>query len=409
MDEMQPQRAAVEVLGPWLLNKGDELMLRAVVEWLDGRATPAVSSDLKADGVAGLPAMPRIMWPVDAEDVKHTVKRRSAAAGLSMVKRAVAMPLMSDRSIHERGMVRGRDVAAVFDCSGFAYGDQWNVERVERRTRYFRRVRRRGVKLIMLPQALGPFEKPEVRDAARELFDCFDLIYAREDESLRHVLSCGVSPDKAAACPDISHLLHGVEPSDPDAWAGRVCVVPNARMTDRTDPAVARRYLDFLTLGIEAIYRRGLEPVIVLHETNDDTLLADLLARLDSKPTVIDEDGVTTKGLLQHCYANLGSRYHSLVSSLSQATPTLGTSWAHKYDELFDEYGCTEHLVSPSLDDDALRSKLDGFLAADTNAALRDSLKPRAEAQKAKVEAMWQRVGGLIGGPFLVLGEGASQ
>ena len=112
MDEMQPQRAAVEVLGPWLLNKGDELMLRAVVEWLGERATPVVSSDLKADGVAGLPSMPRILWPVDADDVKHTVKRRSVAAGASMIKRSVVMPLMSDRSLAGRGLVRGRNVVA---------------------------------------------------------------------------------------------------------------------------------------------------------------------------------------------------------------------------------------------------------------------------------------------------------
>ncbi len=398
MPDVTLHHDAVEVLGPWLMNKGDELMLRAIVERLGPRATLAVSTDLKAGGIAGLPAMPRIVWPPDREDVGHTLRRRSVACGLSIVKRAVLLPAAPRPWLRGRGMVAGRDVAALLDASGFAYGDQWNVERIARRTTYFRRVRRHGTKLIMLPQALGPFDKPEVRDAARAMFDQFDLIYAREEASLQHVLACGVSPDRAAACPDISHLLDGVTPPDPDAWATRVCVVPNARMTDRTDLAVAARYLDFLVAAVGAVRRRGLEPVILLHETNDDTLLAALLDRLDDKPRVVDEDGVTTKGILGCAYANLGSRYHSLVSSLGQATPTLGTSWAHKYDELFDEYACPEWLLSPTLDDDALRQRLDAFLSEATNLGLRERLRPRAESQKAKVAAMWERVETLIGG-----------
>ena len=389
---------AVEVLGPWLLNKGDELMLRAVAERLGTRTSIAVSTDLKADGVAGLPGLPRILWPPDGDDVRQAVRRRSIARGLSVLKRSVLLPIVPRAALLERGMCSGRDVRALLDCSGFAYGDQWNPERVVRRTGYFRSVRRRGVKLIMLPQALGPFERPEVREAARDLFDCFDFIFAREDESLQHVLRCGVRPDKAASCPDVSHLLGGIEPADAEAWAGRVAVVPNARMTDRTDPAVAGRYLDFLTLAIDAVRRRGLEPVILLHETNDDSLLAALLDRLAVKPPVVDEDGVTTKGILGCCYANLGSRYHSLVSSLSQATPTLGTSWAHKYDELFKEYGCERWLVSPELDDEALRDRLDTFLAEETHAGLRDRLQKPAASQKQKVREMWERVEAMIGG-----------
>ena len=393
-------RDAVEVLGPWLMNKGDELMLRAVHERLGDRATLAVSTDLKADGIAGLPELPRIAWAPTAQDVRETVAARSLARAASNVKRAVAMPLTPRKLLLRKGLCPGRAVRAMLDCSGFAYGDQWNAERVVRRTRYFADLRRRGVKLVMLPQALGPFEKPDVREATQAMFACFDFVYAREAESLRHVLGCGVPAEKAAAVPDVSHLLTGPAPGPADAaaWAGRVAIVPNARMTDRTDPAVAGRYLDFLALSIAAVRERNLEPVILLHETNDDALLAELLERVPEKPRVVDEDGLTTKGILKCCYANIGSRYHSLVSSLSSATPTLGTSWAHKYDELFEEYGCAELLISPSLDDDDLRERMNAFLWDGTNAALRESLRAPAEAQADKVRAMWDHVEELIGG-----------
>jgi len=92
----------------------------------------------------------------------------------------------------------------------------------------------------------------------------------------------------------------------------------------------------------------------------------------------------------------LGSRYHSLVSSLSQAIPTLGTPWAHKYEALFSEYDCEDCLVTPADQGQELSRKIDNFLAPEKNRKLRNKLQIHAARQKEKVEDMWQRIESII-------------
>ena len=396
VEQLSHQRDALEILGPWVMNKGDELMLRAVVERLSDRFVLAASTDLKVNGQEGLPELPRVRWQPNAADLRTAVRRRSWPECLSVLKRGVALPFTPERVLRSQRMLNGRRIAALLDCSGFAYGDQWSPRRLIARTEYYQRLRQRGVQLIMLPQALGPFSDPEIRPHARHMLKQFDVIFPRETVSAEHVLDLGIDPTKVAACPDVSHLLAGRKPPRPEQWSRRVAIVPNARMLDKTDASVAQRYLDFLVICIERVRAHQLEPCILLHETNDTILLEQLLARLRDKPPVFDEDGVTSKGFLGCCYANLGSRYHSLVSSLCQATPSLGTSWAHKYEALFDEYGCIDCLISPALDDAETAHRLDTFLQPEKNQQLRTLLLQRSIDQSEKVECMWQQVEAMI-------------
>ncbi len=169
-------------------------------------------------------------------------------------------------------------------------------------------------------------------------------------------------------------------------------IVPNANMVEKTEPAVAERYLDFLVLCVERIRAHNLEPCILLHEANDARLLDRLMSHFENPPAVIDEDGAASKGYLGSCYANIGFRYHSLISSLSQATPSLASSWSHKYEALFATYGCPDCLISPALDAETAARHLDAFLQPERNEQLRRRLRSRAADQKEKVEAMWQRV-----------------
>ena len=231
-----------------------------------------------------------------------------------------------------------------------------------------------------------------MRACAQALFSRFDLIFARDATSRQHVLSLGFEEEEVEAVPDITHLLAGVPPADPEAWASRVCVVPNARMLDKTSRDVSAGYIGFVVRCIGQVRKAGLEPVIVLHESNDGALVQEIQSRLDTDVRVFDEDARITKGFLGACYANIGSRYHSLVSSLSQATPSVGTSWSHKYNAMFDEYGCAEWLISPDEDGPAVEEKLGRFLAPQHRAALHEQLTTAAERQKSKVERMWQRV-----------------
>lgn len=380
----------VEVLGPWVQNKGDDLMLRAVVERLADSVVLAASSDLGGDGFDR--TFRRIEWRPTLGQYALAARHRSLGEGLDLVRRTARLAVASPSRLEARGIVEGRRLDALLDCSGFAYGDQWSTRRVNVRAAYYDRLRQSGARLVLLPQALGPFERPEVRDGVRRMLAPFDLVYARDEVSLKHVWSLGLGGVRVERAPDITHLLDGQPPSDPDAWARRVCVVPNARMLDKTPREVSARYVDFVVSAIGTARGAGLEPVLVLHETNDVDLVAEILRRVDGEVPVFDEDAVVTKGYLGACYANVGSRYHSLVSSLSQGTPSLGTSWTHKYGALFAEYGVPELSLSLRGDDADLDRTLAEVLAPERQGPLRRQLAAAAASQKEKVESMWQAV-----------------
>ncbi len=135
---------------------------------------------------------------------------------------------------------------------------------------------------------------------------------------------------------------------------------------------------------------------MIVHEVNDHDLARRVCDEAKKELLVIDEDSYITKGFLGACYAVVGSRYHSLVSAMSQGTPTMGTSWTHKYDALFEEYECPRWLVSPHEDPSRMDRKIEDFLDVENQRELRAKLDRIAAMQKEKVELMWRDVESLF-------------
>jgi hypothetical protein len=387
----------IEIFGPWLHNKGDDLMLRAIVERLGGSSILGTSTMLGMDEVPMRPFLQRIWWTPSLQDCARAAREGSLRVAASELRLAAELTFRSRASLLGDGMTRGTDVTALLDCSGFAYGDTWTSGRIEARIEYYSRIQEQGAKLVLLPQALGPFTNPELRNRARVLMGFFDLVYARDADSLAHLESLGVASAEVGLVPDITHLLEGTPPSDAGEWARRVCVVPNARLLDRTTPEVSGRYVDYVVRSIASVRKAELEPWIVMHETNDAELVREIQGRLDSPVPILDEDAAVTKGVLGACHASLGSRYHGLVSALSQGTPCVGTSWAHKYDQLFAEYGIPEYSFSLVEDEAEIDGRIRSFLEPGRRDELHHRLTAAAASQKGKVRTMWDRVEQTVG------------
>ncbi|REL24176.1 polysaccharide pyruvyl transferase family protein [Rhodohalobacter sp. SW132] len=387
---------SVEILGPVLKNKGDELTLRSVAERIEPHYALSISTDLKIRGQENLPELLQLTSLPGKDEIGEIFHRRSLSKFLSVAKRGIFLSLLPPSVLRKIGYINSSHQVALLDCSGYAYGDKWSPNRMIKRAEYYKTLREKGIKLILMPQALGPFEDPEVRKHAKNLLELFDFVFPREAISENYILELGIDPAKIEICPDVTHLLEGPTPSNSEIWSKRVAVVPNARMQDKTDATIANQYIDFLVECIQTVRANDLEPVIILHEVNDDRLVKTLLSQLDKDIKVFNEDGIISKGFLGSCYANIGFRYHSLISSLSQATPSLASSWAHKYEELFDAYDCKEYLISPGLSSQEITDKINEFLAPEKNKQLRDKLQIHATRQKKEVENMWQRVESII-------------
>lgn len=281
-------------------------------------------------------------------------------------------------------------VDVVLDASGFAFSDQWGAQPAELLLTKMSRPYRKRQDLYLLPQALGTFEKESVRSAVKALFARATQVFARDSKSLESARLIGSSTE-VRQCPDFTVLVGPVADASiivPDQFVG---IVPNIRMLDKTKSGES--YLGFLRAAISQVRQSDLTPAFVLHDAEEDRkVIAMLGADHAAIPVLTHHDPRVLKWLLGKASIVIGSRFHALVSALSQGTPCIGAGWSHKYPELFSDFNCSDYLVD-DLDDHA---KLDQCIQALSTTEGRSEASARiteaANGVKSSAEAMWSLV-----------------
>jgi polysaccharide pyruvyl transferase WcaK-like protein len=364
-------------LRPGLLtNKGGELMLRAAVAELGADHRLAAEHWIGPYDLRARLGLHQKLW----------FPRAGRLAGVP----ARAMPRRFRTMF---GLVTEREIDAVVDLAGFAYSDQFGRARAAAAARNARRWKGQGKRLILLPQAFGPFDDPGVREATRSLLAAADLVFIRDGVSDQHVRSLRVPGLNARRAPDFTVALRGKRPADGD-MVRYACIVPNQKLLTHTAPGIAASYLDFLTSAVDELRRQAIEPVILLHESSDRELANCIQARTGPLRVVDDPDPLVLKGVLATAHLVVGSRFHALVGALSEGVPAIAAGWSHKYGALFEEYGCEDLVVSPT--QDRLRPMIRRLIDGPGRDDLVARLRQRAEEQRRQVAAMWETVRQMI-------------
>lgn len=300
---------------------------------------------------------------------------------------------MMPRALRETsGLVSETDIDAVLDSSGFAFGDQLGAVRVQGFAQAVRRWKKQGKPVILLPQALGPFDVPEIRNAFEDIANHVDLIFARDRTSLGFASQLVTSAAKLAHAPDFTNLVECPSPKTNDKQSYLSLLVPNSQMIAKSAASHARLYIPFLARCHRHLKDIGLRPAVLLHDDRSDVRLVETLRQELNEDFVVlaEQDPIQLKATLGRARLVIGSRFHALVGAMSQAVPAIAVGWSHKYQMLLVDYGCTDAQLSVDCDDQQLADLVSRVMSEWTtrhHCLLNANDRLRQQSQK-----MWEQV-----------------
>jgi polysaccharide pyruvyl transferase WcaK-like protein len=289
---------------------------------------------------------------VSVKDFSRGDRRRYGAAGYVSrprlrALRSLGLDLLPARVAGITGCYSDRHVEAVIDASGFSLTDAWGPGPATQRLTRMARWRGRDVKYIMVPQAVGPFDRGDVQEPVRAVLKRADLIWLRDTVSQAHaraLFAQNEAPEMKIA-PDITISL---KTDVSDEAQGRVILVPNWNIAKRGDATAAERYSTALAEIVVGLRRRGHEVIGLSHEGREDAEILRQVDRAVGGLVILEpRSGIECKQVIGGAKLLVGGRYHSVVSALAHTVPAIAHSWSHKYKALMDDFALPNRLADP--------------------------------------------------------------
>ena len=292
---------------------------------------------------------------------------------------------------------RLRSVSFVFDISGFAFSDQFGLRPLRNFDFFTERLSEKGVPFVLLPQAFGPFDKPDMKRLMKRVIDRSERVYARDLQSFEY-LKTGVDSAKSMKLmPDITVGVSASAEQVEDT-GNYCCIVPNCRMLDQGQDAWGDHYETILLQVAEYLGTvEGKDLLVLVHDAGGrDMAMARSLQRKSSVPLQVCSigDPQELKRVISKSDLVVGSRFHALVSALSSGVPAIAFGWSHKYAEIFGEYGQADYVFTlPGQFEIAVLSQL-------LDPALRNAWLERNravnESKQNQVDDMWLELKTLV-------------
>ena len=262
------------------------------------------------------------------------------------------MKLAFDGILNKRFYITPDKVDLVLNARGYFIGDKWNIsdKEIQHYETDYKSFCKKGRKIILLPQAFGPFSQENSVKLMKMAYKYADMIYARDNISYRGIISTLDEPSKIKIAPDFTIMLKPnkdiISVHLPEKQY--VVLIVNCRMIDKTDLKTASNYKNFLLEIIRHLDSKGEKVVLLNHEGDgDEKLMLEINEILGNTIPVFSKfSGIDVKSIIGNSKLTISSRYHGVVSGLVQNIPTLCTSWSHKYEELLKEHGCENNILS---------------------------------------------------------------
>lgn len=283
-------------------------------------------------------------------------------------------------------------VDVLLDIGGFQFGDQWNHTKsnIHDWEHYLKSLKKSGTKIIFLPQAFGPFEKESSKEMLNVISKYADMLMARDQISYAYLTNAGINNAKVLLFPDFTALASGVETVQSRECKGKVCFVPNIQMINQGVIGMDK-YIEVFAMMINTVFEFGKSAFLLNHGYFDDLSLCQRIKERCGKDIHIytGYDALETKGIIAASLMVVSSRFHGVANSLSSNVPCLATSWSHKYQMLFNDFGISDGVIDIN-DQETSVSKLKELLDQEKNNSVRISLMKKNEEVKKLNSTMWK-------------------
>lgn len=295
------------------------------------------------------------------------------------------------------GIVLPSEVDVIIDASGFAYGDQWGVKKASERLASniagFKS-KRNDRRVIMLPQAFGPFEDPDLQIAMKIITQSADLVFAREARSFQFLTNINELPTIQQA-PDFTNGYSPKKYYPIDRSKFKLCFIVNQKMIAMKKDNDGNDYKSFMADMLKKAVENSYAPFLLLHEgVRDQTLALEVIEKCGSKvPMITVESADEVKSVIGQCELVISSRFHGLVSALSQNIPVLATGWSHKYQMLLEDYGVEDMLYNETTDTERALGDMERLMQnIDARRQMISTISANNVIQKSRTEEMWSKV-----------------
>ncbi|WP_166663421.1 polysaccharide pyruvyl transferase family protein [Streptomyces sp. NBC_00582] len=199
---------------------------------------------------------------------------------------------------------------------------------------------RSRVPVVWAPQSFGPFPAAPQRWLVGRVMRRSAAVLAREDVSVGELKACGIPETHIERAVDAGFAF---APGNRVAWRERLGVGPGERLVGVTArrwlaPAAQDRYERELARTIDAVQGTGAR-VVLIPQVSTDYLGDDdrvcerrIAAHCTSGPLMVDEvvDYRDLKGLYDECSLLIGTRFHSVIFSLTSDVPCVAIEYEHK-------------------------------------------------------------------------------
>jgi colanic acid/amylovoran biosynthesis protein len=362
-------------------NKGAELMLVAVLEQLE-EVFPNSEVWLNHTGEFNPSILPSFKL-----DLKIPGMRWLSKLPIKIFRRlGRPFPITRLTRYHVR-----KDIDLLLDAGGFQFSDQWKLtaKQVKEKEKYYKKLKENGTRLVLLPQAFGPFKTTYGKQIVKILNHYTDLIFARDEQSYECLVNAGAEERKINISCDFTLPVKGITPTPFQYLRGAVCLIPNHKMIS-PQKNNKDEYIGLLKNIIQFYEKKG-QPVFMLNHEGfrDKDLCYQINAVNETKIPVVS--GITAqevKGLIGNSHTVISSRFHGVVSALSQGVPCLATSWSHKYEMLFKDFGQEDRILTEAADWVINKGKI---VAIEQNhETIAENIKAVKASLLLKTKKMWE-------------------